>query len=154
MSRILMVAVLAILLSLLAVMANIVNPKAKEPPKPPDPAVQAKEQEAREQKEREMMKEQMTKRQNEFKKRQEQILRQEQASGITTNLKSRPKSMKPVEAAPNPTAMDISSDWFTKRKDGSEGLTHLAEEQKRLEEAARKFREKMAASQAQKPDAK
>jgi hypothetical protein len=50
--------------------------------------------------------------------------------------------------------MDITSDWFTKRKDGSEGLTHLAEEQKRLDEAARKFREKMAAPKTEKPEAK
>lgn len=142
MSRILMFAVLAILLSLLAVMGNIVNPKPKEPPKPPDPAIGAKIRNEQEKKERQMMQTQMKKRQDQFKKQQEAVLKEEEASGMKTNLKSRPPLPK-TDVAPNPTAMDISSDWFAKRKDGSAGLSELAAEQKRVEEAAKKFRENM-----------
>ena len=152
MSRVLMIGVLAILLGLLAVMANLVNPK-KEPPKPQDVAAQAKAQEAMQTQQEAMMKKERDQRQNEWKKQQDAIQKKEQASGLQTNLSKRRPGLSQPPTAPNPTAMDITHDWFTKRKDGAEGLQELSAEQKRLEEAAKKYRESQKPMQPGDPTA-
>jgi Na+-transporting methylmalonyl-CoA/oxaloacetate decarboxylase gamma subunit len=110
MSRTFMFGVLAILVVLLGVMANVVGPKS---PKEPDPDVMKKEAESRQKAQAE-----------EIKTRQKMMVtmmkrRKEDAAKASHTARAKPATGRPS------SGMEISSDWFKKRKDGTQGLAAL-----------------------------
>src|SRR5438874_12576325 len=110
MSRTFMFGILALLVVLLAVMAHVVGPQAQKPEEAPQAA----------QKQQVTQQEAMKKQSDERRKMMQKMTEQKK------HEMAQAKGHKPAKpAAPQAGTMDISSDWFKKRTDGSQGLASL-----------------------------
>ena len=139
MSRMFLAGILAILLALLGVMANVVGPKSKETEKglPPQPPAQ---QNARDKK----LKDDQSKLKSAMSSKSMPIDPGNAAEGKALAAKMGSNtSSKPGGATKNPNlkGMEITSDWFEKRLDGSAGIEKLDKEAQEEANARKAFAE-------------
>lgn len=128
MSRVLTFSILGVLLIILGVMSYVVE-QAGKPEKPKQPTAEEMHQHEREMQER-------MKQQEEARKKMLETIKQQQEKG-GKKVAAEPEGKRPINpTAPEPPkgknplpagALDITEDWFRKRKPGQAGIKELEE---------------------------